>query len=200
MPRLKPETVDARRQQILAAARRAFAQHGYEGATVRVLEQETGLSRGAIFHHFRDKEALFLALAEEDARATAAVVGEGGLIEAMRRLPDRDAGWLGVALEVSRRLRTEPAFRDEWQRRLDAIGHSAAQRLEAGQRAGVVRDDIDVSTLVTFLRLVHDGLTVHLAAGTPDADIDAVLEFVERAVRKDANGLMTGQHAHEEQQ
>ncbi|MDX6286548.1 MAG: TetR/AcrR family transcriptional regulator, transcriptional repressor of aconitase [Frankiales bacterium] len=152
---------------------------------MRVLEQQTGLSRGAIFHHFRDKEALFLALAEEDAQATAAVVDEGGLIEAMRRLPERDAGWLGVELEVSRRLRTEPAFRREWQRRLDAIRNSAQHRLAAAQAAGTVRDDIAVDTLVTFLRLVHDGLVVHLAAGTPDADIDAVLDLVERTVRKD---------------
>jgi AcrR family transcriptional regulator len=185
VPRLRPETVDARRQEILAGARRALAQHGYERATVRVLERETGLSRGAIFHHFRDKEALFLALAEEDARQTAALVHESGLIEAMRQLPERDAGWLGVALEVSRRLRTEPTFRQEWQRRLDAIVRSTEQRLDAGQQAGTVRDDVDVSTLVTFLRLVHDGLVVHLAAGTPDADIDAVLDLVERTVRKD---------------
>jgi AcrR family transcriptional regulator len=185
MPRLRPETVDARRTAILAAARRAFARYGYEGATVRVLEAETGLSRGAIFHHFRDKESLFLALAESDARATAAVVDGGGLIEAMRRLPERDAGWLGVSLEVSRRLRTEPAFRDEWQRRLDSIRQSAEHRLVSAQHGGTVRDDVAASTLVTFLRLVHDGLVVHLAAGTPDADIDAVLDLVERTVRKD---------------
>src|SRR3954464_212452 len=103
MPRLTPDRLDARRAQILAGARRAFARHGYEGATVRILEQETGLSRGAIFHHFRDKETLFLALAEQDARATADVVSSGGLIEAMRRLPQRDPAWLGVGLEVSRR-------------------------------------------------------------------------------------------------
>ena len=34
---------------------------------MRRLEEATGLSRGAIFHHFRDKDALFLALAEQDA-------------------------------------------------------------------------------------------------------------------------------------
>jgi AcrR family transcriptional regulator len=195
MPRLRPETVAARRQEILAGARRAFARHGYDGATVRVLERETQLSRGAIFHHYRDKEALFLALAEEDARATARLVDDGGLIEAMRRLPDRDAGWLGVALEVSHRLRTEPGFRDEWQRRLDAVATSAEARLVAGQHAGTVRDDVPVATLVTFLRLVHDGLVAHLAAGTPDADLDAVLDLVERAVRKDPYANVRKEHA-----
>src|SRR3954453_18255250 len=139
MPRLTPDRLDARRAEILAGARRAFARHGYEGATVRVLEAETGLSRGAIFHHFRDKESLFLALAEEDARATATVVERGGLIEAMRGLPQRDAGWLGVGLEVSRRLRTEPEFRAEWQRRIDAIVAAATQRLASARSAGAIR-------------------------------------------------------------
>src|SRR4051794_15177732 len=67
MPRVKPDQLEARRREILAGARACFARYGYEGATVRLLEKETGLSRGAIFHHFRDKESLFIAVAEDDA-------------------------------------------------------------------------------------------------------------------------------------
>ena len=110
MPKVPEEQLAARRAEILGAARRAFARHGYEGATVKVLEAETGLSRGAIFHHFKDKEALFLALAEEDAARTAEVVAEHGLVQVMRDLREKDAGWLGVQLEVRRKLRTDPDF------------------------------------------------------------------------------------------
>src|ERR1044072_7289252 len=114
MPRLRPEHLDARRRAILDGARRAFARHGYEGATVRVLEHETGVSRGAIFHHFPDKESLFLALAEEDVAEMTRVVGERGLVQVMRELGERDPGWLGVQLEVARRLRTDPVFSRRW--------------------------------------------------------------------------------------
>ncbi|MGH3495310.1 MAG: helix-turn-helix domain-containing protein, partial [Sciscionella sp.] len=62
MPRVSQDHLDARRRQILDGSRACFARYGYEGATVRRLEDATGLSRGAIFHHFRDKESLFLAL------------------------------------------------------------------------------------------------------------------------------------------
>ena len=98
MPKVSEQHLEARRRQILDGARACFARFGYEGATVRRLEQETGLSRGAIFHHFRDKETLFLALAEEDAVRMAAVVAEQGLVQVMRDLlsnaPDVDrAGW-----------------------------------------------------------------------------------------------------------
>ncbi len=50
MPRVSTDQLAARRQQILTGARTCFADHGYEGATVRRLEEYTGLSSGAIFH------------------------------------------------------------------------------------------------------------------------------------------------------
>ncbi|MGM1061532.1 helix-turn-helix domain-containing protein [Saccharothrix sp. Mg75] len=86
MPRVSQDHLDARRRQILDGARACFARFGYEGATVRRLEEATGLSRGAIFHHFRDKESLFLALAEDDALRMAEVVAEQGLVQVMRDL------------------------------------------------------------------------------------------------------------------
>ena len=183
MPKVSPSELAARRGAILAAARRAFARHGYEGATVRVLEAETGLSRGAIFHHFRDKEALFLALAEDDAARTAEVVSQAGLVQVMRDLRDEDAGWLGVKLEVRRRLRTDPAFAASWAQRQAAITSAIAERLERQREAGVVRTDVPVPLLADFLRLVYDGLVSGIASGMPLSHLDGVLDLVEDAVR-----------------
>jgi AcrR family transcriptional regulator len=73
VPRLTADNLLARRRTILDGARRSFARDGYEGATVRRLEAEIGLSRGAIFHHFRDKESLFFAGAEDDAPEIASL-------------------------------------------------------------------------------------------------------------------------------
>ena len=183
MPKVTDDRLAARRGEILAAARRAFARHGYEGATVKVLEAETGLSRGAIFHHFRDKQALFLALAEQDAARTAEVVGRAGLVQVMRDLRDKDAGWLGVQLEVRRRLRTDPGFAASWAERQSAIAAATAERLERQREAGVVRRDVPVPVLVDFLRLAFDGLVSSLAAGMPTDHLDGVLDLVEDAVR-----------------
>ncbi len=182
------EQLAARRAEILTAARRAFARHGYEGATVKVLEVETGRSRGAIFHHFRDKEALFLALAEQDAARTADVVEQAGLVQVMRDLRDKDAGWLGVQLEVRRRLRTDPGFAASWAERQEAITRAVAERLERQREAGAVRTDVPVALLVDFLRLAFDGLVTSLAAphpvGMPTDHLDGVLDLVEDAVRR----------------
>ena len=187
VPRLRPELLADRRRAILDGARRAFARHGYEGATVRVLEAEIGMSRGAIFHHFPDKDALFLALAEQDAEEMAAIVADRGLVEVMRGLRDRDPGWLGVQLEVARRLRTDPDFHEKWTARLERIDDATTARLRRQQAAGIVRDDVPAERLARFLRLVLDGLVLHLATGLEADDLDALLDLTEEAVRKDAN-------------
>lgn len=188
MPKVSEDHVEEIRRRILDGARRAFARHGYGGATVRVLEREIGLSRGAIFHHFPDKNALFLALAAEDAAELAAVVTEHGLVQVMSDLPARDPGWLGVQLEVASRLRTDPAFRSAWQQRLEVVRSTTRARLRRGQANGSIRDDVSAETLADFLQLVHDGLVLHLARGSgdrePDFDARTVIALAEGAVRR----------------
>ena len=152
---------------------------------MRRLEEETGLSRGAIFHHFRDKDALFLAAAEADAVKMAAVVAEHGLVQVMRDLLlDSDPDWLGTQLEVSRRLRTDADFRRAWAARLAAISTASRLRLGRQREAGVLREDVDLPTLQRFLALALDGLVMHLAMGMPADDLDPVLDLVEEAVRR----------------
>ena len=188
MPRVSQDHLDARRTQILDGARVCFARYGYEGATVRRLEDATGLSRGAIFHHFRDKESLFLALAEDDAHRMADVVAREGLVQVMRNLlstPD-GADWLGSRLELSRRLRTDPEFRARWAERSEQLTIATRQRLEHQRDAGNLRDDIDVSVLTSYLELVLEGLVSHLAMGLPADDLEPVLDLVESSVRRAA--------------
>ncbi len=189
VPRVSQDQLDARRQEILGAARACFARHGYEGATVRRLEEATGLSRGAIFHHFRDKDSLFLAVAEDDAAVMVSTVARNGLVQVMRDLlaravsPDT-TGWLGSQLEVSRRLRTDPAFARRWAQRSAAIAEATRDRLVRQREAGVLREDIDIDVLAQFLELAYDGLVLHLAMGRPAGDLGPVLDLVEEAVRR----------------
>ncbi|GAA4213825.1 TetR/AcrR family transcriptional regulator [Actinocatenispora rupis] len=189
MPRVSQEHLDARRNQILTGARACFARHGYEGATVRRLEEAIGLSRGAIFHHFRDKESLFLAVAEDDAATMVATVADNGLVQVMRDMAARAhepeiTGWLGTQLEVSRRLRTDPLFAKRWAQRSDAIAQATRERLERQREAGVLRADVPIDRLQRFLELAHDGLVLYLAMGRSVDDIEPVLDLIEEAVRR----------------
>ncbi|MBQ6641859.1 MAG: TetR/AcrR family transcriptional regulator [Saccharopolyspora sp.] len=193
MPRVSQDHLQARRRQILDGARSCFARHGYEGATVRRLEDATALSRGAIFHHFKDKESLFLALAEDDASRMADVVAEQGLVQVMRDLlADRtpgggaepEADWLGTRLEVSRRLRTDTDFRTRWAQRSEQLTAATKARLQWQRDSGNLRDDVDVDVLTAYLELVLEGLVSHLAMGLPADDLGPVLDVVEESVRR----------------
>ncbi|EHY87849.1 TetR/AcrR family transcriptional regulator [Saccharomonospora azurea] len=198
MPRVSQDHLAARRRQILDGARVCFTRYGYEGATVRRLEEETGLSRGAIFHHFRDKDSLFLALAEDDARRMADVVAEQGLVQVMRDLlsnsREHPADWLGTRLEVSRRLRTDPEFRARWAERSEQLTTATRRRLLWQRDAGNLRDDVSIDVLTSYLELVLEGLVSHLAMGLPADDLEPVLDVVEESVRRH-RGRSTGSTA-----
>lgn len=68
------------RDRILNAALEVFAGKGYHRAIVDDIVRASGTSKGAVYHHFPNKEAVFLALvddfAERLATAVAATIGE----------------------------------------------------------------------------------------------------------------------------
>ena len=54
--------VRARREQIVEAATRVFAQKGFRRATTREVAREAGISEGTIYNYFEDKDALLMAI------------------------------------------------------------------------------------------------------------------------------------------
>jgi len=52
------------RQRLVAAARALFAERGYTGVATEEIVQAAGVTRGALYHQFRDKAGLFAAVAE----------------------------------------------------------------------------------------------------------------------------------------
>jgi AcrR family transcriptional regulator len=55
----------ANRSLILRAAREVFGRRGYHSATIEEIADEAGLSNGAIYYNFKNKEDLFLALLDD---------------------------------------------------------------------------------------------------------------------------------------
>ena len=63
------------RARIVDAALHLFAEHGYDGTSVRMIAERAGVSPGLLYHYFPAKEALLRALFEatmEDVRASFA--------------------------------------------------------------------------------------------------------------------------------
>ncbi|MBR8652164.1 TetR/AcrR family transcriptional regulator [Achromobacter sp. Marseille-Q0513] len=65
MSRTRAEMIEATRVKLLAAARKAFRESGYAAASMDELTAAAGLTRGALYHHFGDKQGLLAAVAAE---------------------------------------------------------------------------------------------------------------------------------------
>jgi TetR/AcrR family transcriptional regulator, transcriptional repressor of aconitase len=178
VPKISEEAKAERIEQILTGARRCFARHGYEGATVVRLEQEIGLSRGAIFNWFPKKEDIFLELATRDNGRVYETWVEHGVEAAIRSVLEEDPDWLGVYLGVAHRLRTDPAFRERWAARdRPEDMQRLIERMEADQTAGLLRDDLEPEQIGQYVGVICDGLVLHRAAGF-DPPLDPVLQLV----------------------
>jgi AcrR family transcriptional regulator len=70
----------ATRGQLIEVATRLFAEHGYEDTSIEAVLAAAGVSRGALYHHFSGKDALFEAVVqsvEDRIMAQLAVVVQG---------------------------------------------------------------------------------------------------------------------------
>ena len=60
----KAEKAASTKAKIIAVARRLFATRGYDGTSTEAVLEESQVSRGALYHHFETKGALFAAVLE----------------------------------------------------------------------------------------------------------------------------------------
>ncbi|HEV8102731.1 MAG TPA: TetR/AcrR family transcriptional regulator [Gaiellaceae bacterium] len=181
MPKVSDAHRAARRRQILDGARRAFAQFGYEGATVARLELETGLSRGAIFNYFPDKWSIFYALAVDDYDRFGRLWLEEGYGTVVRRLASENPDWLAVYLELIRKLRTRPDLHEQWSKRSPDLNVAMKEHIEELQREGELRQDLSALELGRFMGLLLDGIAVQVSAGYP-VEVEPLLRLVSAAI------------------
>jgi len=183
MPKISDERKAERREHILAGARRAFAEHGYEGATVTRLEKATGMSRGAIFNYFPSKEGLFLELARRDNEHLVRLWLDRGWEAALREVVEEDPDWLGVYLEMTRKVRTDPEFaRRHEEHAQKELAHELIAHVRAGQERGELRDDFPPERVAGFISLVANGVVLQMGFGERIRDVDALVDFVRASV------------------
>ena len=100
------------RSQLLAIARQAFAENGYAATSLRQIAQAAGLRKASLFHHFKNKEELYLSsltevLAELAVMVTAARDGQASFITRLDNLGDDVVGYFGSRPEAARLLLRE---------------------------------------------------------------------------------------------
>ena len=123
MPRVSDEHLEARRAQILDAARRAFTRNGFHSTSMQDVFREAGLSAGAVYRYFPSKEAIIGAIAAEAVRTLRAAFTE-----------DDDATPLEL---IGRAVRAVDA-----RARADDVGRLALQVWAEAARSETLREGI----------------------------------------------------------
>ena len=185
MPKISDIDLAEKKTEILSGARHCFAVYGYDGATVARLEEATGKSRGAIFHHYGNKDSLFLAVAHEDMRRMAEVAAQDGLIGVIRSMIDDESlnDWWGMRVEIIRRVNMDPCFGAKWELDQLALRDTVRERLIEQQQSGRMRTDVSVETMAQLLETLMEGVMARLAQGQGTDGMPSALDFIEEVFR-----------------
>jgi AcrR family transcriptional regulator len=87
--RSQRERSETTRGELIAAARKLFARHGFAATSLEAVVSSCAVTKGALYHHFDGKGDLFRAVFEEEQRRLATVVAE-----AYRRKADPWSGFI----------------------------------------------------------------------------------------------------------
>ncbi|MYS24859.1 transcriptional regulator, TetR family [Streptomyces sp. DvalAA-14] len=189
MPKVTQQYMDARREEILDAARRCFLRDGFHSTSMQDLFAESGLSAGAVYRHFASKDEMILAIAEENLRAVLQVA-----LTVAEREPGRSVG--AVLAETLEVVRARSAERDLAGLTVLVWAEAMRNRSLAGkidelltrmrtalvavvrehQGRGELPDEVTAEAIATTLLSILPGYLLQLAvldpsvvAGVPDA-------------------------------
>lgn len=106
--RTQDERRAATREALLVAARAAFAEKGFATTGTPEIVAAAGVTRGALYHHFADKLALFAAVVEAEAAAIAKAIdaaapGAAGGSDPIEALVLGGEGFLDAMADEGRR-------------------------------------------------------------------------------------------------
>jgi AcrR family transcriptional regulator len=190
MPRVKPETSLARRDEILAAAEICFARQGFHQTTIRDVIRESGLSAGCIYGHFATKEDLIQAMGERrHAHDRALLSNSDDTMDPIVALRTIARDFLSdVQKEDSLRSRRvalqlwAEALRDDEVRKQVVSGIHIGlpilvKLLQRGQRLGLVGKKIDPTAIARTIVAMFQGFLLQRVWGEPFKASAALASF-----------------------
>ena len=185
---------------MLAAAIDSFARHGYQGSSIDRIAREVGVTKGALYYHFRDKEDLLFAAVTErvgefERKVLRDVEPARDALGTLRRVVD--ACFFHATVSNHRRfiitlmveaLDTNPRLSEEFRRILRGMRSYLAEVVRRGQAEGSLRSDVDAEAVAATIAGGIMGAEIQHYQDPERIDLRAVLDtFVEQL----ADGLAT---------
>jgi AcrR family transcriptional regulator len=151
MPRVSPEHLEARRRQIMDAARLCFIRNGFHATSMQDIFAEANLSAGATYRYFKSKEQIIAAIATDVLGYLAQTFSDvfeaeepPPLDEAFLRIGrafeelDRELGVAKMAVQVWAEAVRSPALQEQIRGLVGGIRRFMAELVERYQRQGEI--------------------------------------------------------------
>ncbi len=206
MPRrvFKPK----RLHEILVAARKVIAQDGFQGANLESIAREAGVSKGALYLYFPNKENLFLRALEDGfdnmvADVTRAMEGARGvkarltaLVRSQFSFMEKHQDFLKAFILERRGLSCPPGDEDFLRLRQKGIAYTerVADVIRLGIEQGVFRRVDAIKSAFYLVELVK-AMVVGRIIGLPVAPWEQECSLVEEIF---FNGILVQEHDRDE--
>ena len=186
MPKLKPETQQARRAAILDAAERCFARAGFHRSTMQDICKEAGISPGALYVYFASKEDLIAGIVERDRTKLASKLAElpdaPDLLSALAKLGEHytveEPQYKRVlCIEIGVEATRNPVVGDIFRSVDEFCRQNFAQVFAQARDAGKIAPNADPETLAQVVSLLGDGLFWRRAVD-PNFDAQKILPIL----------------------
>jgi AcrR family transcriptional regulator len=203
--RRKRANGEVSRERILDAAAEIAGERGYEGTSINLISERSGLPASSIYWHFEDKDELIAAVIDrsfnqwEAALTTPASVPRGATAEQQFHLQMQRTGAaisefsdflrLGLMLILERRPE-EPTARRKFVE-VRRVASDGARTLYATLFADL--DSEDIESLVTLTMALADGLFV--AQETGEVELSGAFDLLATAVLATAEQLRSQHRA-----
>lgn len=166
------KTPDLTRQKMLEAAFAEIHRHGFQSASLAQILADTGLTKGALYHHFPDKKALGLAVIEEVVRPLVCglmvdpLAGTERPLAALQALLKAKAMFdepqmLALGCPLNNLMQEMSPVDETFRLRLNALFQdwvaAVAAALERGKQSGEVRADVATDETAFFIVSALEG-------------------------------------------
>ena len=176
MPKVTHQYRDARRDEILSAARRCFLRDGFHVTSMQDLFAEAGLSSGAVYRYFASKDDVITAIAEENMRDVVAMIHDVATSQPGRpvgavladifnivQAKDAEDGLAGLALLTWSEVLRNPLLADRFADLFAQMRTDLTEVVREHQRAGTLPRQVSAESLATVLISIVPGYILQLA-------------------------------------
>ncbi len=190
MPKVKPETLAARRDEILHAAETCFARQGFHQTTVQDVIRESGLSAGCIYTHFAGKEDLIQAIGERrharDSALLAIDCRNPDPLESLRAIARAFLGDLQkeqglrsrrVALQLWAEALRDDVIREQVTSGIRRPIALIVELLRRGQRLGAIDNTVNPRGVARAMVSMFQGIVLQRLWGEPFSTAEAMNAF-----------------------